>query len=188
MSKLSDIRNILVKLNLQLIPLCGDKGLTVDDPEYTRKLDELGRINETLRLCIRDLNSARHGLAAQQQGLWKIPFDKRFAAAASTADRLREANELIRLAGEIQRLAEDILGRICSGNEMEGFHTIAELIGHATGHEGATEQPDIPGGGPAYVPHNQTMHASPEAAVIMAYVAIRGLVLIGQKIAAKIKA
>jgi excisionase family DNA binding protein len=53
--------------------------------------------------------------------------------AASVADQQREINELIREAAEIQRLVEELLGRICTGNEMEGVHTVtvsdvAELL------------------------------------------------------------
>lgn len=143
-------------------------------------------MNETLGLAVRDLKSALHLATVREQNLWDIPRDKRYGPAASVADQQREINELMREAAETQGLVEKLLGRICSGNEMEGVHTIAELIGQATEHESVTEQA-LPGH-PAYVPASQAhFHASPETAVIMAYVAVRGLVLIGKKIAGRIR-
>ena len=117
----------------------------------------------------------------------EYPRDKRYGPAASVADQQREIDELIREAAEIQRLVEKLLGRICTGNEMEGVHTVAGLIGQATEHETGTAAQALPDN-PAYVPYSQAhFHASPETAVIMAYVALRGCVLIGKKIAAKVR-
>jgi hypothetical protein len=187
MSKLADIRRVLSHLRLKLIEHSGDRGLTIDDPEFLRKIEELDRMSQTLRISIRDLKTAQNAASAREQNLWKIPRDKRYAPAASVKDEQREIDQLLRDAAEIQGLVENFIGRICSGNEMEGFHTVAELIGHATEHDsGTTEQP-LPGH-PAYIPASQAQfHASPETAVIMAYVAIRGLVLISKKISAKIR-
>ena len=187
MSKLADIRRLLLHLRLKLIEHVGERGLTVDDPEFPRKIEELNRMNQMLGLSVRDLKSAQHAAAAREQNLWNIPRDKRFGPAASVADQQREINELIREAAEIQRLVEELLGRVCIGNEMEGVHIVAELIGQATENEGGTAEQPIPDN-PAYVPHSQAhFHASPETAVIMAYVAIRGLVLICKKISARIR-
>jgi len=186
MDKVADIRSLLLHLRLKLVEHSADRGLTVDDAEFPRKIEELNRMNQTLGLSARDLKSAQHAAAAREQGLRNIPRDKRYAPAASVADQQREINELIREATEIQRLVEKLLGRICTGNEMEGVHTVAELIGQATEHETGTAEQVIPDK-PAYVPHSQAhLPASPETAVIMAYVAIRGLVLISKKLAAKI--
>jgi hypothetical protein len=187
MNKLADIRRFLLGLRLKLIEHSGDRGLTVDDPEFTRKIDELNRMNQSLGLSIRDLKSAQHAAAAREQNLWNIPRDKRYGPKASVTDQQREIDELIREADEIQRLVEKLLGRICTGNEMEDVHTVAELIGQATEHESGSAEQALPNS-PAYVPHGQAhFHASPETAVIMAYVAIRGLVLISKKIAAMIR-
>jgi hypothetical protein len=187
MSKLADIRSLLLRLRLKLVEHSGDRGLTVDDPEFTRKIEELNRMNHTLGLSVRELKNAQHGAAAREQNLWNIPRDKRYGPAASVANQQREIDELIREAAEIQRLVEKLLGRICTGNEMEGVHTVAELIGQATEHETSTAEQTLPDN-PAYVPYSQAhFHASPETAVIMAYVALRGCVLIGKKIADKIR-
>lgn len=187
MSKLADIRTLLLRLRLKLVEDSGATGLTVGDPEFTRKIEELNRMSRTLGLSIRDLKSAHHATAAREQNLWNIPRDKRYGPTASVAGQQREINELISEAAEIQRLVEKLIGRICTGNEMEGVHTAAELIGQVTEHDtGAAEQAIQDK--PAYVPHNQAhFHPSPETAVIMAYVAVRGLVLISKKIAAKIR-
>jgi len=185
MSKLADIRRLLSHLRLKLIEHSGDRGLTIDDPEFPRKIEELNRMNQTLGLSVRDLKSAQHAAALREQNLRNIPRDKRYGPAASVADQQREINELMREAAEIQGLVEKLLGRICIGNEMEGLHTVAELIGQATEHESGTAEQALPSN-PAYVPASQAhFHASPETAVIMAYVAIRGLVLISKKIANK---
>ena len=182
MSKLADITRLLSHLRLKLIEYCGEKGLTVDDPEFPRKIEEVNRMNETVGIAIRDLKSALHGANAREQNLWKIPRDKRYGPTAQVKDRQREINELMRDAAEIQGLVEKIIGKIFSGNEMEGVHTVAELIEQSTGHETGTAEQAVPGH-PAYVPASQAhFSASPENAVIMAYVALRGLVLISKKI------
>jgi hypothetical protein len=184
MSRLADIGRLLLHLRLRLIEECGDQGLTVDDPEFPGKIEELHLMSEVLRISTRDLKSSLHAANAREQRLRDIPRENRFGPAASVKDEKRVINELMREAAEIQRLVEGLIGRIYSGNEMEGVHSIAELIEKMTGHEPVTEQ--VAGSGLAYVPAAQAhFHASPEAAVIMAYVALRGLVLVAKKITNK---
>jgi hypothetical protein len=86
MSKLADIRRLLLHLRLKLIEHVGDRGLTVDDPEFPRKIEELNRMNQMLGLSIRELKSAQHAAAAREQNLWNIPRDKRYGPATSVAD------------------------------------------------------------------------------------------------------
>jgi hypothetical protein len=178
MSKVAEIGRLLSHIRLKLIEHCSDNGLTVDDPEYPRKIEELSRMNEMLGLSVRDLKSALHGVTARRQGMWDVPRDKRYGQAVSIADQQREINELLREATETRALSEKLFGRIYSGDEMEGVHTFAELMDKVCGDGSATIHPDQP----AYIPATQAhFHASPETAVIMAYVAIRGLVLLGKR-------
>lgn len=187
MSKLADIGRLLSHLRLKLIEHLGDGGLTVDDPEFPRKIEALNRMNQSLGISVRDLATAQHAMAARERGLWNTPRDRRYGAAASVKDQQRQIGELLRDAAEIQAMVEKLLGGICRGNEMEGVHNVAELIGKVTQQEsGTTEQP-VPGH-PSYIPAGQaTSHANPETALIMAYVAIRGLVLISKKIMDKVR-
>jgi hypothetical protein len=48
MSNLVVVRGLLSYLHLTLIQYCGEKGLTVDDPEFPRKIEELNRMNALL--------------------------------------------------------------------------------------------------------------------------------------------
>ena len=73
MSKLADIRSLLLRLRLKLVEHSGDRGLTVDDPEFARKIEELNRMNQTLGLSVRELKNAQHAAAAREQNLWNIP-------------------------------------------------------------------------------------------------------------------
>jgi len=181
MSKVADIGRLLSHLRLSLVQHFGDRGLTIDDPEFPREIEGLNRMNSLLALSLRDLKSARHLANAREQSLKNIPRDKRFGPAASVADQQREIDQLIREAAEIQKLVEALLKRVAMGDEMEGVHTVAELIEKVTSHEpGGAEQvvPDHP----AYVPYVPGgFQGSPESAVMMAYVAIRALVLIVKK-------
>lgn len=187
MSKLADIGRLLSHLRLKLIQYSGEQGLTVGDPEFPRKIDELNRMNETVGLSMRELKSALHAANLREQGLWTIPRDNRYGPTASAKDQKRQIDDLLRDAAEVQALVEKLLGRICSGNEMEGVDTVAKLIELATGHESGTAEQVLPKY-PAYVPASQAhLQASPENAVIMAYVAIRGLVIVSKKIAARIR-
>lgn len=52
MSKLADIRTLLLRLRLKLVEYSGATGLTVDDPEFTRKVEELNRMNHALGLSV----------------------------------------------------------------------------------------------------------------------------------------
>ena len=141
MGELADIRRLLLHVRLKLTEHLGNRGLTIDGPEFPRKIEELNHMNQTLGLSVRDLKSAQHAAAVREKSLWNIPRDKRYGPAASVADQQREIKELIRETGEIQGLVEKLLGSIRSGDEMEGVHTAAELIGKATEHDsGAAEQ------------------------------------------------
>ncbi len=186
MSKLTDIRALLAHIRIKLTPHLGDRGLTVDDPEFPRRIEELNSMNRTLGIALRDLKTAQHSAAARERNLWNIPRDKRYGPASSVADQQKEIHELSRDAAEIQKLVEDLLKRVASGNEMEGLHTIAELIEKVSPHESGGEQvvPDRP----AYVPYSPGhFQASPESAVIMTYVAIRALVVVSRKVITKLK-
>ncbi len=118
MSKLADIRTLLLRLRLKLVADSGATGLTVGDPEFTRKIEELNRMSHTLGLAVRELKSAHHVTAAREQNLWNIPRDNRYGPTASVAGQQRDINELISEAAEIQRLVEKLIGRICAGNEL----------------------------------------------------------------------
>jgi hypothetical protein len=181
MSKIADTGRLIPHIRLSLVRHFGDRGLTIDDPEFPRETEELNRMNSMLVLSIRDLKSARHAANAREQGLWNIPRDKRYGPASSLADQQREIDQLIRDAADIQKQIEDLLKRVVSGNEMEGVHTIAELIEKVAGHESGGAEQVVPDH-PAYVPYAPGhFQASPESAAMMAYVAIRALVLIVKK-------
>lgn len=187
MSKVTDTRRVLEHIRLKLTQHLAARGLTIDDPEFPRKIEELNSISRTLAISLRDLKSARHSANAREQNLWKIPRDKRFGPASAVADQQKEIDQLIREAAEIQRLVEDLIDRVIGGNEMDGIHNIAELIEKVSGHESGGAEHVVPDR-PAYVPYSPGhFQASPESAVIMVYVALRALVLVSKKVAAKIK-
>ncbi len=118
---------------------------------------------------------------AREQNLWSFPRDKRYAVATSIAEQQREVANLIREAAETQAVVEKLLGRIYGGSEMEGVHTVAELLEKFTEHDASVVELSVPNH-PAYVPASRAhVHASAEPAVVMAYVALRGLVIISNE-------
>src|SRR5271156_988631 len=187
MSKVTDTRRVLEHIRLKLTQHLAARGLTIGDPEFPHKIEELNSISRVLAISLRDLKSAKHSANAREQNLWKIPRDKRYGPASSIAGQQKEIDELIREAAEIQRLVEDLIDRVIGGNEMEGIHNIAELIEKVSGHESGGAEHVVPDR-PAYVPYSPGhFQASPESAVIMVYVALRALVLVSKKVVAKIK-
>jgi hypothetical protein len=187
MSKLADIQRLLLHIRLKLSEHLMDAGMTIDDAEFPSKIEDLNRITQMLAFSIRELKSARHAANAREQNLWNIPRDKRYAPAAAVAGQQREIGNLMREAAETQAVAEKLLGRIYRGSEMEGVHTVAELLEKFTEHDTSVAELSVPNH-PAYVPASQAhLHASPEAAVVMAYVALRGLVIGWKRLTDKVR-
>jgi hypothetical protein len=98
MSKLVDIRTLLSHLHLKLIQYSGERGLTVDEPDFASKIEELSRMNQTLGWAVRDLKSAQHGATVRE--LWNISREQRYGPASSVAGQQREIHE-----------APDVVGR-----------------------------------------------------------------------------
>jgi len=182
MSKLTEIRALLWQMRLKVTKHLGAKGLTIEDPEFLREIEELSVMNQTLEIPLRDLGSAQHAASALEQNLKKIPRDKRYGPAASVAGQQKEIDDLIREAVELRRLLEDLLTRVASGNKMEETHTVGELLEKAFGHEHKTEQGASDR--PAIVPREQ-MHGSLESAVIMVFVLSKAVVVTVKKLMGK---
>jgi len=182
MSKLAEMQRLLLHLRLKVMEHLMDPDLHIEDLEFLRKMEDLNRITQMLAFSIRELKNPPPAALAREQHLWKIPREKRYGPAASVADQQWEVIELMREAAATQAAVEELLGRIYSGSEMEGVHTFAELLDQFTVHDPSVAELSVPNY-PAYVPASQAhLHASAETAVVMAYVALRGLVIIAKRV------
>jgi hypothetical protein len=178
MSTLNDLTNQLTRIQQRIVahPVFGrGTGLPVDNPGYVREADELERMSAELDIVIRNTSSHLHLLSANQQGLWNVPRERRYSAAASIHQQQLDADRLMRTANDVRKLLNDLMRR--SGRVSDG--DIADKVGefikhwhethsHQTGHSEPVPH------APAYLPPGH-FQASPEAATIAVYAALRAL-------------
>ena len=154
--------------------------MPVDDPGYATEMQALDRLGHRLELLMRELNSKQHQLDARERNLWNIPRDQRYGPAASVAQQQAEVNELIRAASELRKLLEDLIqrsGLISQGDVVSG---IGELIKRV--YEQAHEHHEGIPSSPSYIPTSPgQFQASPDAALITVFVAMRALQLLWKK-------
>ncbi len=180
MSTLNTITAHLLKIRQALVGhpvFARGSGVAVDDPAYAREAEELDRMSDSLDLLIRNLRNHQHLLSAREQGLWNVPRDRRYAAASSIAQQQADVQRLIQAANELRRLLDDLLRRNGTVSEGDIADKVGEFIkqwyerAHASQH--STEVGHNPGA-PSCLPPGQ-FQASPEAATIAVYAALRAL-------------
>lgn len=179
MSTMYNITTHLIRIKAKLTEhpvFVRGRGVPVDDPGYAREAEELDRLSDQLKLQIRNLSNHMHLLSAQEQGLWNLPRERRFGAAAAISQQQAEADRLMQTALDLRRLLDDLLRR----NGLVSDGEIAAKIGeyseemHRLGH--SIHQAGQPhAGGPAYLPVSAQYGLSPEMATIAAYAALRAL-------------
>ncbi len=180
MSTLNTIAAHLFKIRQALVShpvFARGTGVAIDDSAYVREAEELERLSDTLDLLIRNLKNHQNLLSAREQGLWNVPRDRRYAAASSIGQQQADAQRVMQTANELRRLLDDLLRRNATVNDGDIADKVGEFIkqwherAHSSQH--STEVGHHPGG-PAYLPPGQ-FQASPEAATIAVYAALRAL-------------
>ena len=180
MSTLSTITAHLINIRQALLAhpvFTRGTGVAVDDPGYAREAEELERMSDKLDILIRNVRNHQHLLCAQEQGLWNVPRERRFGAAAAISQQQGEAQRLMQAAADLRKLLDEMMRR----NGLVSDGDIADKVGefikqwheraHSAQHAGhAGSHP----GGPAYLPPGH-FQATPEAATIAVYAALRAL-------------
>ena len=180
MSTLNTITAQLLKIRQTLVGhpvFARGSGAVVDDPAYAREAEELDRMSGSLDLLIRNLRNHEHSLSARERNLWNTPRDRRYAAASSIGQGQADVQRLMQTANELRVLLDDLLRRNGTMSEGDIADKIGEFIkqwherAHASQH--STQVGHNPGA-PSYLPPGQ-FQASPEAATIAVYAALRAL-------------
>jgi hypothetical protein len=180
MSTLNTITAHLFKIRQTLVShpvFARGSGVAVDDPANVREAEELERLSDSLDLLLRNLRNHQPLLSAREQGLWNIPRDRRYAAASSVGQEQADVQRLMQAANELRRLLDDLLRRNGTVSEGDVADKVGEFVkqwyerAHASQH--STEVGHNPGA-PSYLPPGQ-FQASPEAATIAVYAALRAL-------------
>jgi hypothetical protein len=152
-------------------------GVPVDDPAYVREADELERLSDSLDLLVRNIRNHQHLLSARERGLWNIPRDQRYGPASSIAQQHAEVQRLLVTANELRRLLDDLLRRNAKISEGDIADKVGEFIKQWYERAHVSHQASLVGhnpGTPSYLPPGQ-FEASPEAATIAVYAALRAL-------------
>jgi len=152
-------------------------GVPVDDSARVSELEELDRLSLQLSLVSRELKSKSNLLGVREQNLWSVPQNDRFRAAASVHSQQAEVAEVVKLAGEIKCLLEDLLRKSGLIGEGELAHGVGELIeklyheAHAHG-----EVQNMPDGLSYTAPSKGEFGGTVEGVTILVFVALRALV------------
>ena len=180
MSTLNTIAAHLFKIRQTLVShpvFVRGTGVAVDDSAYVRVAEELDRLSDALDLLIRNVRNHQNLLSVREQGLWNVPRDRRYAAASSIGQQQADAQRVMQTANELRKLLDDLLRRNGTVSEGDIADKVGEFIkqwherAHASHH--STEVGHNPGA-PSYLPPGQ-FQASPEAATIAVYAALRAL-------------
>ncbi|MGD0569985.1 MAG: hypothetical protein ABSA78_16410 [Candidatus Sulfotelmatobacter sp.] len=179
MSTLKSISVSLVRIRQALLVhpvFTRGTGVPVDDPAFTREVEELDRMSERLDILIRNVRNHQQLASAQEQGLWNIARERRYAPASAVRHQQAEAESLMRAAAELRELLDELMRR----NGMVSDGDIADKVGeiikqwheraHSFTHAGHVSNPNAP----SYLPAGH-FEATPEAATIAVYAALRAL-------------
>jgi hypothetical protein len=178
MSTLNDLTNQLTRIQQRIVahPVFGrGTGVPVDDPGYAREADELERMSAELNLVIRNVSSHLHLLSAKKRGLWSVPRDRRYSAAASVDQQQLDSDRLLRTATDVRRLLDELMrrnGRVSDGDIADKVGEFIKQWHETHSHHGVHSE--APTGAPSYLPPGH-FQASPEAATIAVYAALRAL-------------
>jgi hypothetical protein len=184
MNSLAPIRTQLefIKQNLIQHPIfVRGTGVAVDDPAYAEETRQLDNLRQRLGIQIRELSNRQHLLTAQEQAVWKVSREQRYAAGSSLDQQQASVRELLRIAAEIQRLLEDLIkksGLLKSGEVACG---IGELITRVFEQCHGSEVM-LSGSHAVYTALGPgQFNASPEAATIAVFVALQAWISIRRR-------
>jgi hypothetical protein len=186
-STISELRILLYRIQQKLVAhpiFTRGAGVPVDDPARVRELEELDKMSLQLSLIARELKNKSHLLAARETNLRKLPHEDRYLAAASIRGQQSEIADVLKLAGEIQKLLEDLLrrsGLIGEGELADGLGKFIEKLYHqAHTHGEVHNMPD----GLAYAsPAKGEFGGSIESVTILVFVALRAVVYAAKRAA-----
>ncbi len=175
MKSLAPIQAQLDLINLQLIQhpiFFRGAGVPVDDPGYVEEASQLESLSQKLAILVRELNHRMHFLSVQEQDIWKVPRDQRYSRTQSIDQQQESTRDLLRTAAEVQKHLEDMIresGLLTAGEVAKGVGEIITNLYEQSHHIEVTGlstpvyKPLVPG----------QFNASPEAATIAAFVALR---------------
>jgi len=177
MATLPELKLLLYRIQGELLKqpvFVRGSGVPIDDPSHDREIEELERLSLRLSLILRELKSKASLLGAQQKGLWNVPHQERYRAAASIRSQQTETDDVVRLAREIQELLEELIrrnGSVSEGEVAKGIGELIEKLYHQAHTQGETQQmPD----GLAYMPASKGEYAgSVEGVALFVFVGLR---------------
>ncbi len=123
-----------------------------------------------------DLKSQSHLLRAREQNLGNIPRERRWVPRSRIRQQDTDLARVLEAAAEIQQLLEDLIRRSGLVSQGDAAADIGDLINKLYQQSHSGHLIGDPSGGPAYHPYQPgQFEASPEAAAIVVFIALRAL-------------
>jgi hypothetical protein len=182
-SSLTNLMGLLFEIRRQILlhpVFVRGTGVPVDDPGYATEMETLDRLSQRLDLVMRELKNKQHGLDARERNLWNIPRDQRYGPASSVAQQQEDVAKLIRTACELRKLIEELMQRSGLISQSDMVSSACDLINqyYEQAHEYHESVPSIP----FFIPKSpEQFQASPQAALIAVFVAMRALQFLYKK-------
>lgn len=154
-----------------------NSGAAVDDPGYTKGVEELDSLRQQLLLLIRDLTSTQNRLAVQRSNIPpSVRGDDRRAMQWGLGQQQSEAADLMRQALDLQKLIEKLIRKNGTLTLNDGADNLSQMLG-STYANLTTGQQDA-GIGQPWLDHVSQPHADvlPEHAILGVYVMLRVLI------------